>query len=213
MVQLDELRLDTRRATDTRERLLDVAESAVLDKGFAATSIEELIAAVGITKSGFFYHFKNKNELARALLQRYLDREANLLDDIFERADQMHDDPLDGFLEGLRLLADVLSDLPGTHPGCMVAAICYQEQLFDREIRELNRRAMLGWRMRFRAHLETIAERHPPRIAVDFDSLADMVCGIVDGGIVLSRVHKNKDLLPQQVMLYHAFVRAVFVGT
>jgi AcrR family transcriptional regulator len=42
-------------------------EAAVLEKGFAATSIEELIAAVGITKSGFFYHFKDKNELAKAL--------------------------------------------------------------------------------------------------------------------------------------------------
>ena len=50
-------------------------QSAVLDKGFAATSIEELIAAVGITKSGFFYHFKDKGELAKALLVRYIERE------------------------------------------------------------------------------------------------------------------------------------------
>jgi AcrR family transcriptional regulator len=44
----------------TRQRLLDLAEEAVLAKGFAATSIEELIAAAGITKSGFFYHFRDK---------------------------------------------------------------------------------------------------------------------------------------------------------
>jgi Bacterial regulatory proteins, tetR family len=54
------------KGSDTREHILDVAEAAVLEKGFAATSIEELIA-VGITKSGFFYHFKDKNELAKAL--------------------------------------------------------------------------------------------------------------------------------------------------
>jgi AcrR family transcriptional regulator len=53
---------------DTRQRILDVAQSAVLEKGFAATSIEEIIAEVGITKSGFFYHFADKGELARALL-------------------------------------------------------------------------------------------------------------------------------------------------
>jgi TetR/AcrR family transcriptional repressor of nem operon len=64
-----------RKGSDTRERILDVAEAAVLEKGFAATSIEELIAAVGITKSGFFYHFKDKNELAKALLVRYVERE------------------------------------------------------------------------------------------------------------------------------------------
>jgi AcrR family transcriptional regulator len=41
----------------TRERLLDLAEERVLHKGFASTSIDELIAAAGITKSGFFYHY------------------------------------------------------------------------------------------------------------------------------------------------------------
>ena len=55
---------------DVRERVLALAESAILEKGFGATSIEELIAAAGITKSGFFYHFKDKTELARILLAR-----------------------------------------------------------------------------------------------------------------------------------------------
>lgn len=40
-----------RKGDDTREQILAVAESAVLAKGFSATSIEEIIAAVGITKS------------------------------------------------------------------------------------------------------------------------------------------------------------------
>ena len=49
--------------------------SAVLAKGFASTSIEELIAAVGITKSGFFYHFRDKGELAKGLMLRYLEHD------------------------------------------------------------------------------------------------------------------------------------------
>ena len=64
-----------RKGSDTRERILEVAEAAVLEKGFAGTSIEEVIAAVGITKSGFFYHFKDEKELAKALLIRYVERE------------------------------------------------------------------------------------------------------------------------------------------
>ena len=75
-----------RKGSDTRERILVVAQATGLEKGFAATSIEELIAAVDITKSGFFYHFKDKNELAKALLRRYLDREDALFDDLFHRA-------------------------------------------------------------------------------------------------------------------------------
>lgn len=45
-----------RKGEETRTRILDVAEAAVLQKGFGGTSIEELIAETGITKSGFFYH-------------------------------------------------------------------------------------------------------------------------------------------------------------
>ena len=65
----------------TRERILDLAQDAVLHKGFAATSIDELIAAAGITKSGFFYHFRDKNDLAKALLKRYLERDDAIFDE------------------------------------------------------------------------------------------------------------------------------------
>jgi len=120
---------------------------AVLDKGFAATSIDELIAAVGITKSGFFYHFRDKGELAKALLERYIERENALLDDMFARADALNEDPLHGFLVALKLLAEMMADLPQEHPGCLVASYCYQDQLFNNEVRVLNTAAVLGWRL------------------------------------------------------------------
>lgn len=200
----------SRKGSDTRERLLDVAEAAVLDKGFAATSIEELIAAVGITKSGFFYHFRDKGELAKALLQRYIDREEALFDDLFRRADELNEDPLHGFLVGLKFLAELLDDLPNGHPGCLVASFCYQDQLFNREVRDLNRDGILAWRKRFRTRLDQIAERYPPRLPVDLDAMAYMLSALVDGGIILSKVLKDRGALPAQVMLYREFVRAVF---
>ena len=203
----------TRRGSDTRERLLELAEAAVLEKGFGATSIDELIVEVGITKSGFFYHFKDKGELATALLQRYLDREEALLDDLFGRADELNEDPLHGFLVALKMFAEVMSDLPATHPGCLVAAVCYQEQLFNRDVRDLNTVGVLRWRQRFRERLGRIAERYPPRAEVDLDALADMVSVLVEGGIIISHVVKDKDVLPKQVMQFREFVRVAFMGT
>jgi AcrR family transcriptional regulator len=185
----------------------------VLEKGFAATSIEELIAAVGITKSGFFYHFKDKGALAEALLKRYIEQEDALFDDLFARADELNEDPLHGFLVGLKMLAEMMADLPQTHPGCLVASFCYQEQLFNREVRELNAAAMLSWRNRFAKRFELIAKRYPPRIEVDLEALADMVSALVDGGIIVSKVMHEKELLPQQILLFRAFVRAIFLGT
>lgn len=205
--------IQNRKPGDTRERILDVAEAAVLEKGFAGTSIEELIAAVAITKSGFFYHFKDKGELAKALLVRYIEREDALFDDLFRRADELNEDPLHGFLVGLKMLSELLADLPAGHPGCMIASVCYQERLFDKEVRDLNTAAVLAWRRRFRDRLDKIAERYPPRIAVDLDDLADMLSAIADGGIILSKATHDKAALPRQVLLYREFIRAVFLGT
>ena len=203
----------TRKKGDARERILDVAEASVLAKGFDATSIEELIAAVGITKSGFFYHFKDKTELARVLLERYIEREGALFDELFARADELNEDPLHGFLVGLKMLAKLFGDLPNGHPGCLIAAYCYQDRLFDQQVRDLNTASVILWRKRFRARLDLIAARYPPRIPVDLDDLADMLSAVADGGIILSKSLKDSRALARQMLLYREFVRAVFLGT
>jgi len=197
-----------RRGSETRERILEIAEGAVLAKGFAATSIDELIAAVGITKSGFFYHFKDKGELAKAMLLRYLERDKALLDNLFSRADELNEDPLHGFLVGMKLFAEMMSNLPEVHPGCLAASFCYQDQLFNREIRRLNAEGMLAWRIRFRERLDLIAKRW--RHEVDLDALADMIATLVEGGLILGRALNDITILPRQVLLYRDFVRSVF---
>jgi TetR/AcrR family transcriptional regulator, transcriptional repressor for nem operon len=204
--------LETSPRKDTRERILEVAERAVLAKGFAATSIEELISAVGITKSGFFYHFKDKAELAKGLLLRYLEQDRVVLDDIFRRGDELHDDPLHGFLVGLKLLAEMMANLPEAHPGCLAASFAYQDQLFNREIRQLNAEGVLAWRKRFRERLDLIATKYPPRFEVDFDALADMAATLVEGALILGRLLNDVTILPRQVLLYRDLVRSVFIG-
>jgi TetR/AcrR family transcriptional repressor of nem operon len=197
---------------NTREMLLDAAEAAVLEKGFSATSIDELIAAVGITKGGFFYHFKDKGALAKSLLERYIEREGTLFDELFGRADELNEDPLHGFLVGLKMLAEILADLPTGHPGCLIASYCYQERLFGAEVRAINAAAVLNWRKRFRDRLELIARRYPLRIDAELDDLADMLSVIADGGIILSKAVGDKDILPRQIMLYRDFIRTAFIG-
>jgi AcrR family transcriptional regulator len=196
---------------DTRERILEVAEAAVLAKGFAATSIDELIAAVGITKSGFFYHFKDKADLARAMLLRYLDQDKALLDDLFKRGDELNEDPLHGFLVGLKMFAEMMANLPENYPGCLAASFAYQDTLFNREIRRLNADGMLAWRHRFRERFELIAAHYPPRQDVDLDALADTAMTLVEGGLILGRVLKDQTILPRQLLLFRDLVRTTFL--
>lgn len=200
----------TAKGKETRGRILEVAEAAILAKGFDATSIEEIVAAAEITRSGFFYHFPDKNALARALIERYMEADRALLDDIFARAAELTDDPLHALLIGLKLFSEALADLPNGHPGCMVASICYQERLFDAEVRELNRQGVLVWRTRFLGQLERIAARYPPREPVELGALADMVSTAVEGGIVLAKTLREPQILPRQVLLVRSYLKLLF---
>ena len=198
------------RGTDTRTRIMDIAEASILEKGFGATSIEEIIAEVGLTKGGFFYHFPDKGALAKALLLRYRDTEDALFDDLFARAKELHDDPLHAFLIGLKLFAEMMEEVETVHPGCLMATMTFAERLFDREIHALNREIVLSWRLRFRAAFQDIVDIYPPRDDVDIDALADMVSTTVEGGIVMSRALRDPAVLPQQVLLLRSYIKLLF---
>lgn len=198
------------RGEETRRRILDVAQDAVLAKGFDATSIDEIVASAEITKSGFFYHFRDKNALALALIERHIEVENQLFDDLIERARDLADDPLQRALIALKLLAELIEDMPNGHPGCVVATAVYQDRLFNRDVREANRRAVLGWRRRFRALFDDVVAFYPPHDDVDLDELADMVSSVIEGGIIMSRALAEPSITAQQIMLLRSYVKVLF---
>lgn len=197
----------------TRARIMDIAEDAVLHKGFASTSIEEIITEAGITKSGFFYHFSDKNDLAKALLQRYTVNEWRVFERLFAQAEALSEDPLHSFLIFLKLFAEMMGDLPNGHPGCLVASYVYQDFMFSKDVRAMTTEGHHIWRRRFRERLDRIAERYPPRIEVDLNDMADMLSAVADGGIILSKSLHDPGALPRQIMQYRTYVRLVFGGS
>jgi len=59
--------------TDTRQRILAVAEQLFADKGFASTGIDAIARQVGIAKSVIYYHFRNKRAILDAIIERFID--------------------------------------------------------------------------------------------------------------------------------------------
>jgi TetR/AcrR family transcriptional regulator, transcriptional repressor for nem operon len=194
----------------TREKILDIAYEAIVQKGFAATSIEELVEAAGITKSGFFYHFKDKNDMARELFARFLAEDEAIIDTLEQRARELSDDPLQSFLILLNLYAQMMDDMETLHPGCMVATVTYQERLFDPEVRRMNVAYLMRSRRRFRDWLDEIAETHPPRCEVDLDAMADNLTAIVEGAIILSKALNDEGLMGRQTRLFRNHVKLIF---
>jgi len=194
----------------TRARILDLAYESIVEKGFAATSIDELVEAAGITKSGFFYHFKDKNDLARQLLERFLEEDKAIIDTLEQRARELSDDPLQSFLIFLNLYCQLLDDMETLHPGCLVASITYQERMFDAEVRRMNVDYLLKLRHRFERWIDEILEGHQPREPVDAAALADHFTAIVEGAIILSKATRDEGLMGRQTRLFRQYVKLLF---
>ena len=54
-----------------RSRLLDAARQSIRTKGYAATSVDDLCAAAGVTKGSFFHHFKSKEDMTLAAVEQW----------------------------------------------------------------------------------------------------------------------------------------------
>lgn len=194
----------------TRQKLLDLAYDSLIRKGFAATSIEELVEAAGLTKSGFFYHFKDKRDLARQLIERHSDEDAVFLDGMVARARELSDDPLHSFLIFLKFYAEAMEQLVDLHPGCFVATVSFQDLTFDHEMRRLNTASVLAWRARLVTWLEEIAEAHPPRGPLQATDLADAILAFTYGGMTLAKALQDNSAIARQALLFRETVRLHF---
>jgi TetR/AcrR family transcriptional regulator len=61
----------SRNARQTRERLFDCALSLFAERGYAATSVREIIEAAGVTRPVLYYYCESKEDLFRQLVRSY----------------------------------------------------------------------------------------------------------------------------------------------
>jgi TetR/AcrR family transcriptional regulator, transcriptional repressor for nem operon len=116
-----------------RSKLLDAAVEIIRQKGYAATSVDELCARAGVTKGAFFHHFPSKDSLAVAAANYWQE----LSDALFAAAPYHRlNDPLDrilGYLDFRRamlrgdvaefscLAGTLLQEAYQTHPDIRLA--------------------------------------------------------------------------------------------
>lgn len=68
-------------AAAVRERIIQEATCLFVSRGYHAVSMREIAAAVGVSKAGLYYHFKDKESLFLAMLIAHLERVENLVGD------------------------------------------------------------------------------------------------------------------------------------
>src|SRR6187431_2125626 len=75
--------------TDTREKIIDLAQEAIATRGYSAFSFRELAAELGIKSASIHYHFPTKAHLGAEVAKNYRER----LTDALERIEEKYADP------------------------------------------------------------------------------------------------------------------------
>ncbi len=160
-----------------RLRIVDAALTAIREKGYAATTVDDLCTAAGVTKGAFFHHFPTKDALGLAAAEHWGQRAKAL----FEAA-PFHDlpDPLDrvfGYLDFRRtllqgriaefscLVGTLVQETYETHPALRAAcerSIAGHAALIEADIAEAMHRQSLdqaGWTARgLSLHIQAVLQ-------------------------------------------------------
>ncbi|MCV9935554.1 TetR/AcrR family transcriptional regulator [Boseaceae bacterium BT-24-1] len=91
-----------KRPDDRRNEILDAAQALFFERGYERTTVNDVIAQIGISKGGFYHHFSAKEDLLEAITAR-------LAQDAVARVRDVLEDPsldalarLNGFLASSR---------------------------------------------------------------------------------------------------------------
>jgi TetR/AcrR family transcriptional regulator, transcriptional repressor for nem operon len=194
----------------TRTAIMDAAQDLILQQGFAATSIDQIIERTGVTKGAFFYHFKSKSDLAHSLVERYAAVDAAHLERTLDRAEKLRRDPLQQVLIFVGLLEEEAGELTEPFAGCLYASYCYEAQLFTEDTIGVIRSGIESWRKRFADKLQAVIELHPPHLPAMAEKLSGMILAVFEGSFVLSKALAEPQYIAEQLGQYRNYLELLF---
>ncbi|MGE0652816.1 MAG: TetR/AcrR family transcriptional regulator [Alphaproteobacteria bacterium] len=200
----------TTKGSDTRERILDAAQALILARGFAGTSLDDILKATKLTKGAFFHHFRSKADLGSVLVHRFAERDMAAFEEWSRRADALADDPLQAAMVFLKLFEEELKGLPEPFPGCMLASYVYEREQFDADVLEYVAEVFRKWSNYFEARFEQVMKTRKPKVAVSARELAEMIVSILEGAFILSRAYNEPKLIVRQSELFRQHLQLLF---
>ena len=167
----------------TRERILDSAARLFRAHGFEAARIDDIMEGAGLTRGGFYLHFRSKEELFAA----YVGRELDFGRQLERAAGRTPDQPLAGAAEALDFYLT-----PGNRRriarGCTIVSNAADVARASPRARKAFTRAFQGMRERFRE----VARDCPDPDAAALAAIATSV-----GGVVLARALSDAGLVEE----------------
>jgi len=198
-----------RDGTPTRNKILAESKQLVFENGFSGTSIDQILERTGITKGAFFYHFKTKNALAKALIEDFAREDIHHMNEALENTKHLEGDSLNRLLQFIQEFIDMMSGLTEP-PGCLYASYTYEPNQFDSEILNHISETLLTWRNTMEHLIKDVLEEYNPKVKIDIPSLADHTLVIFEGAFVMSKALNAADLTAKHLEHLKNYFELVF---
>jgi TetR/AcrR family transcriptional regulator, transcriptional repressor for nem operon len=180
---------------DARTRLLEAARDVIRAKGFAATSVDDLCKAAGVTKGAFFHHFENKEALGVAAAAHW----AETTSAFFANAPyHHHDDPLDRLLGYVEFRKSIIEgDL--AEFTCLVGTMTQEAYGSHPAIRDACAASIFGHAATLEPNIDAAMKTH--RIRADWTpaSLARHTQAVLQGAFILAKATGDRAVALESV--------------
>ncbi len=189
----------------TKKALLDAAHTLMIEKGFVATSVDEICKAAKVTKGSFFHYFKSKEEMGKALLARFSQMSSDFVKTIFSEAGE---DPLDRVYAFIDAFAE-MSERPENR-GCLVGTFSQELSETHPEIRCLCAQNFDRMADIFKENLEKAKAKYAPEASFDVKSLADSFIALMQGSLILMKVQQDRSITKKNLNHYKEYLKYLF---
>ena len=190
----------------TRDRLLDAAMGLMLEKGYSATGVDDVCRAAKVTKGSFFHYFKTKEDLGKAVLDRFYQVMQA------KAAQSPHfkkDDPLERVIGWMDFASDQSRD-PQSLRGCLLGTFCQELCQTHEAIRKECELKFGDWTGNLRRELDQAVDRHKPQAPIDTAGLAGHMVACLQGAIILAKAKRDGRPIRDAMGHCKAYVRSLF---
>ena len=194
--------------TPTRERILHTAERLMTEQGYAATSLDQVIAESSSSKGAFFHHFGSKSDLALRLIERYVTSDLTHLDAGLAATADI-EEPAARVVAFLRFFEDGAEELMSEQSGCLYATVLAERQFGGGDVNALVAKAELAWRSAVVDLLRPALAARRPGLELDVDALADHLYTTFEGGFILCRTLEEPSAMGAQLRVFRQLVEAL----